>query len=63
MLTNLVMTIRMSLLSGIPKIDEYPEFISKCMKALGVSFDTKHSLEDGIHHFDFEIKVRTCVNC
>ena len=52
------MTIRMSLLSGLPKLDEYPEFISKCMKALSISFDTKHNLDEGVHDFDMEIKVR-----
>ena len=63
------MTIRMSLISGLPKLDEYPEFISKCMKALNISFDTKHNLDEGVHNFDLEIKVfnlcclLSCPNC
>ena len=62
MITNLVMTIRLSLLSGLPKFDEYPEFISKCMTALSVSFDTKHSLDDGVHNFNMEVKVSVVID-
>ena len=54
--TNLVMTIRASLLCGTPKPNEYVDFINQCMKEHNISFETKHILGES-YSFDMKIKV------